>query len=161
LLHHDSSSHVLTIEDLGDLQTLDKWLELPDLMDSTISNVGCRLGHFLADFHMGTTSENRLSLRTLLKNDDVTNVVFSAAVEPILSILKDHNISDALNVYEIVKNEFERTRMGSDYDSVNLGDLWTGTILLSEDGGKIGVIDWEFSTVACSSQDIGQFGLIS
>ena len=160
MLHHDTSRHILIIEDLGDLQTLDNWLQTSDLTSSTVSVVGSRLGSFLADFHLATTPANRSSLREQLKNKNTIDVVYSHAVEPILSILNDYNIPDAQLVYEIVKTDFHHARQGSDYDSVNLGDLWTGSILLDKRGTKVGIIDWEFATVAPPSQDIGQFGIV-
>jgi hypothetical protein len=160
LLHHDPVQYTLIIEDLGNLPALDDWLETTkELSTSGITSVATKLGMFIADFHVSTNSENRSSLAKSFKNDDMIDVVFSAAVQPILAILQDYNIPNAEEIYKIVTTEFRDVQQDVSHHVVNLGDLWTGSILVNEDGTKIGIIDWEFAMLASPSQDMGQFGL--
>jgi 5-methylthioribose kinase len=156
LLFHDDDKYILIIEDLGELQTVDKWLETT-LSTSAITTTASKLGSFLADFHLCTSPHIIPRLQEEFKNDDAMEVVFSAAVEPVLGILQEYQIPDAPSLYEFVAAEFKATRQETQSHILCMGDLWTGSILVGEDG-KIGVIDWEFATMGAPSQDIGQLG---
>jgi hypothetical protein len=158
LLHHDPPLYILIVEDLGELPSVDKWLETTSLCDSIISSVSSDLGLFLANLHSSTTPENHTWLGEQFKNEDATDVVFSAAVEPVLAILRDYNIPDATSIYDFLVTEFHHEHKDRESHVLNMGDLWTGSILVDPRGDKIGVIDWEFATLAAPSQDIGQLG---
>lgn len=160
LLHHDPSQHILVIEDLGFLPSVDRWLQsTPELSDTIISSVSSNLGIFLANLHSSTTSENRTWLEEQFENEDAIDVVFSTAVEPILAILHDYNIAEAQKIYNFLVTEFHKERQDRASHVFSMGDLWTGSILVEPRGDKIGVIDWEFATLAAPNQDIGQLGL--
>lgn len=157
LLYHDPTQHILILEDLENLPTLDKWLaQTPESSMDTITSVATDLGTFLADFHTSTVPDNRESLSEIFSNEDMREVVFAAAVEPILDILNRYKVEDAQTVYDIVVNDFQEGRKDSKRLVLNLGDLWTGSILVEKDGSEVGVIDWEFANLGPASQDIGQ-----
>jgi aminoglycoside phosphotransferase (APT) family kinase protein len=159
LLYHDPSLHVLIIEDLGVLPSVDKWLEISrNMPESVISAISSDLGSFLADIHSSTTPENHAWLQEQFKNADAKAVVFAAAVEPILAILQEYDIPDAQSIYEFLEDEFRREDDELASHVFSMGDLWTGSILVAEQGDKVGIIDWEFATLAQPSQDIGQLG---
>jgi aminoglycoside phosphotransferase (APT) family kinase protein len=159
LLHHDPSYHILIIEDLGELPSVDKWLEKShNVPESTLSSISSDLGSFLADIHSCTTPENHAWLQEQFKNADAKKVVFAAAVEPILAILQDYDIPDAQSIYEFVVDEFGREDEDLASLVFSMGDLWTGSILVADHGDRVGIIDWEFATLAPPSQDIGQLG---
>ena len=157
LLYHDEERYILVIEDLGDLQTVDKWIESTEELSSTkITSTAVSLGLFLADFHLCSTDGRTNSFKEQFKNEDAMDVVFSAAVEPVFGILQNYDISDAHDLYTYVASEFNNARQDSHDHILCMGDLWTGSILVGEN--KIGVIDWEFATMGTPSQDVGQLG---
>ena len=159
LLHHDVAQHILIIEDLGSLSTIDKWLEGNKyLLESQSVAVGEVLGTFLADFHLSTTSQNREYLATQFKNDDVHHVIYAQVIQPVLDILNEYDIPNAKLIYEIIQREFRDVQQFPQ-KVLNLGDLWPGSILVAQSATTVGVIDWEFAGLAHPSQDIGQFGL--
>jgi hypothetical protein len=159
LLHHDVAQHILIIEDLGSLSTVDKWLEGDtDLLESQTAVVGEHLGTFLADFHLSTTTQNREYLATQSKNDDIHNVIYAQVVQAVLDILNEYDIPNAKHTYEIIEREFRDVQQFPQ-KVLNLGDLWPGSILIGQISTTVGVIDWEFAGLSHPSQDIGQFGL--
>ena len=160
LLHHDVGKHILIIDDLGSLETIDKWLESkPEISKATLAVVGTNLGNFLADLHLSTTQQNRAYLATQFKNDDMQRVIYTQVVQSVIEILNVYKVPDANQVYEVIDKEFQTVQQFHE-KVFNLGDLWPGSILVSQNGTEIGVIDWEFAGLAHPSQDIGQFGYI-
>ena len=159
LLHHDVAQHILIIEDLGSLSTVDQWLEMDKhLLESQSAAVGEVLGTFLADFHLSTTTQNREYLATQFKNNDIHNVIYSQVIQPVLDIINEYDIPNAKHIYEIIEREFRHVQQFPQ-KVLNLGDLWPGSILVGQSATTVGVIDWEFAGLAHPSQDIGQFGL--
>ena len=158
MLHYDGVQHILIIEDLGNVSTIDKWLEMStELSDSTIAEVGTDLGVFLADFHQSTTYLHREFLAAQFQNDNIQKVIYSQVVQPVLDILDECNIVNAKRIYEIIEKEFHDVQQFPE-KVLNLGDLWPGSIVVAQNGTKVGVIDWEFAGLAHPCQDIGQFG---
>ena len=146
------------IEDLGDMQTVDKWLDTgEDLSITTITTTASRVGFFLADFHLGTSPQRVEWLRVAFKNDNAKEVVFWGAIAPILRILREYHIPDAEILYDFLVDEFRASNQASEEQIFCMGDLWTGSLLVGENC-EIGVIDWEFATMGAPSQDIGQLG---
>jgi hypothetical protein len=156
LLHHDVAQHILIIEDLGSLYTVDKWLERDK--DLLVSAEGKVLGTFLADFHLSTTSQNREHLATQFKNNDIHDVIYAQVIQPVFDILNEYDIPNTKRIYEIIEGEFRDVEQFPQ-KLLNLGDLWPGSILVAQSANTVGVIDWEFAGLAHPSQDIGQFGL--
>lgn len=145
---------------MGSLDTIDKWLERAEgISDTIIDAVGADLGTFLADLHLSTTSRNREYLAAQFKNDDAQDVVYTQVVQPVLGILDEYMVPNANQVYEIIEKEFRVVPQLHEM-IFNLGDLWSGSIMVSQTGSLVGVIDWEFAGLARPSQDIGQFGFL-
>ena len=100
-----------------------------------------------------------MAQRDEFRNENALEVVFSAAVEPVLGILKEYQIPDAQLLYDFGASDFKESKLEEQGQIFCMGDLWTGSILVGHDG-KVGVIDWEFATVGSTSQDMGQLGLL-
>ena len=157
-LLHDCERNVLVIEDLGDMCTVDRWLEeSTEQSESMIVDFATKLGAFLAEFHLSTNTQNREYLRTQFRNDDIHGVIYAQVIRPVLGILQDYHISNFNEVYGIIEKGFHDTHKHP-YEILSLGDLWPGSILISQSRNEIGVVDWEFAGLAHPSQDIGQFG---
>ena len=166
LLHEDHSRHVLIIEDLGDdLILVDEWLvpskanrhcPSPDLCQS----VGERLGSFLACIHRLDVSK---SVLRSFDNPDVLEFVGREVVgkagehlKQYLSLQKDE--ADAM--IATIKDDYEFINQQS-RGMFSIGDLWTGSILVSQDGKRIALIDFEFAGEGKALHDMAQLGMIA
>ena len=159
LLKHDDANHVLIIQDLGNHPTADVWLRTPDLPREVLTNTGSVLGSFLADFHLSTPEDIQFLSRQF-ENEDMSNVVFATAVEPIKAILEKFHFPDSTKIYEAVVQEYNKFQKRESNKIFSMGDLWPASILVNQSPDKVelGLIDWEFACVSPPSQDIGQFG---
>ena len=82
-----------------------------------------------------------------LRNLDMKNVVYEAAVAPIEGYLRQLDIPDASELYRRIELDFLR-ESSSEEQAFVVGDLWPGGVLLGNSDGPdkvIGVIDFEFS----------------
>lgn len=79
----------------------------------------------------------------------------------VAKFIKSHNkVTGDSSLRSAVQKEFE----SSDYRTnrvFSLGDLWTGSILVSKNGQRIRLIDFEFAGEGKPLQDLAQFGSIT
>ncbi|KLJ08887.1 hypothetical protein EMPG_15679 [Blastomyces silverae] len=166
LIHHDKDSHLLIIEDLGNLTPLLDYLSPSPpganqcQVQAILSNenlwrsIGRRLGHFFADLHLESTLETVTTYFGAndlpgFKNQNMIDLVPDVAVLPIKRHLEKYNTPDFMNLSEIVEQDYERG-ISDEERSFIIRDLWPGGILIDSSDPlalmpKLGVIDWEFS----------------
>ena len=148
LLYEDHSRHVLVIKDLGDnLVLLDEWLVLSSQSrrppsPSLCQSVGERLGHFLTCIHGLQVSDNVLKS---FENLDVEVIIGNEVVAKIGEYLGQYlNKGDAQTLSAAINDDF-KSSAGRPRGVFSIGDLWTGSILVSEQGQRIRLIDFEFA----------------
>ena len=174
------------LEDLGEwMKPLDSWMypafvsspEHPPSMEACIS-VGTRLGNIIASIHcdralvLGSQALTD-SGRPWFENPDTKGVVREQVVDKILPILQpriDPGADMTERVTKIIYQDFERGFLETLHPSssfarlmFSMGDLWTGSIIAGASPGsdattevEVGLIDWEFASLARIGQDIAQ-----
>jgi hypothetical protein len=161
LLHEDHTAHILILEDLGDnLLDIDKWLaHKPHPSKETCKKVGERLGFLLASVHGVSFSPQEFY------NPDVANMLAKEIIGTMGDMLKKFDVpeDERTVVCETIKIEFEEGQMnnGKGNGVFSVGDLWTGSILASEDGERLCLIDWEFAGEWKPLKDMAQLGTFS
>jgi Phosphotransferase enzyme family len=162
LLLYDPDSHIIVMEDLGNLDTLTEQLrhmmadDGPDETAMAHSDIGRRLGGFLADLHSSSTLEKMGPKRTAyFDNPGLKDVIHHNVIAQLQGRLLHFGIDDALELYRRVEKDHLRPDDSWERSFV-LGDLWTGSILL--EWPKICVIDWEFAGVGRgANEDMATF----
>ncbi|KAK2879540.1 hypothetical protein FQN49_000780 [Arthroderma sp. PD_2] len=182
LIYHDEESHILILEDLGTLPPLSdhlstSWLSSqsptwPSLTGNLLLednhlclSIGEKLGQFFADLHSQETLDLIESCGNdpkliRFENESSKEVVREAAVLTIRRYLRQFNCVESNELSRIVEEDFEREEGLNGERCFNVGDLWTGGILIEAlpskpsqgsitsavaKGPKLGVIDFEFS----------------
>jgi Phosphotransferase enzyme family len=169
LLLHDAASHVLIIEDMGNVKPLEQWMLdwSPTLAPSRdevelvmmAKSIGKRTGQFFANLHSQTTLDLVLHSSSIsnLTNSFAFDVVVDNCIKPIgdklLQYLPNpnappsHEADYAENLFKRVLDNFVTPTPPAEQSFV-LGDFYPGSILLPNDANSdspIAVIDWEFS----------------
>jgi 5-methylthioribose kinase len=155
LLDFDTHSHVLVIEDLGDnLVTLDKWLTSRPAEDA-VKVAATELGIFLA--HLHTATELATDQRSF-ESSESRQMISCQIVENIHGHLRDWGVRDAERLSEVVREAYVSSSIPNDQLGFQVGDLWPGSVLVSSDGQKVAVIDWEFAGPGRPLGDMAQLG---
>ena len=163
---------MLALEDLGSLITLWDLFEPTSLQDAAIdeqlllegcAEIGERVGTFFAKLHALETSQavreaaSKADLDLLTKSS-AKEVVYEAAVQPVLERLQEQGGIDEATARELfsrVEADFEREPYPVEA-SIVMGDFHPGCILVprardwAQRGGSavdVGLIDWEFATI--------------
>ncbi|KAJ1311001.1 hypothetical protein OPQ81_009508 [Rhizoctonia solani] len=166
LIHHDPEMNVLVMSDLGETQTLDKWL-VSSLDTEVAAKVGSNFGEFLV--RLGSVSENikqgdnPLNLYEHFDNPSIHELVFDVAIAPLEShLLKcGYDPTAAASVGKLCASLHERQKARREKckDSVfGIGDSWPRSFLI---GGtapklKLSVVDWEFAGMIGPLMDLSQ-----
>ena len=155
--------------------------EHPPSMEACIS-VGTRLGNIIASIHCDRTLvlESQALTdggRPWLENPDTKGLVREQVVDKILPILQpriDPGADRTEKIAKIIYQDFEcgfletlHPSSSPSFDVARLmfsmGDLWTGSIIAGASPGsdpttevEVGLIDWEFASLARIGQDIAQ-----
>ena len=165
MLLHDTEHHVLIITDLGaGLLVLDQWL-VPALSDSetrtppdtdACRDVGMRVGQFLASVHGLDISS--FDARQFA-NADKGRLVREEVVGKMGGIFErfGYTGTPVENWCATIEDEFEAGCNNAGTGVFSVGDLWTGSVLVSVDGSTVGLVDWEFAGEARPLQDMAQF----
>ncbi|KAF5343327.1 hypothetical protein D9758_014194 [Tetrapyrgos nigripes] len=185
LLHHDQDNNILIIEDLGTgLLLLDEWLATPAVADTAsrrrqtppsdseavVRNVGERLGKLLASLHGMKLSDEPEALQEFV-NPTVSGFIAEEVVGKMSGYLEKYTNLEANRkdrICSLIQTDFEEGNSGfsggGNGDArerpgvFSVGDLWTGSILVSENAERIGLIDFEFAGKARPLQDMAQLG---
>ena len=152
----------------------------------TCGSVGTRLGNILASIHCDPTLllKSRTLAddgRLLFENPDTKNFMRTEIVRKVFPLLRpwiDPGTGRAEKIAKIISQDFEHSFLETLHPSsspsfnfpqsmFSIGDLWTGSIIAgaspatsSSDamtGVKVGLVDWEFASLARIGQDIAQF----
>ncbi|CAE6522207.1 unnamed protein product [Rhizoctonia solani] len=166
LVHHNPNVNVLVMSDLGNAQTLDKWL-ISDSDTEAAAGVGKHFGEFLA--RLGSVAEyikqgdNHLNLFEYFDNPSAQELIFSVAIGTIESHLLKcrYDPADAAFVGKlcISSHERQRARLKRCESGVfGIGDSWPRSFLV---GGKahelkLSVVDWEFARMISPLIDLSQ-----
>lgn len=158
VLHFDDKSHVLVLEDVGDVPSLKSWLSDTVPVDLCRS-IGTSLGQFLAEVQ--DIAIQKPALRGLFKDNKMAKqlsaMVYFGNLPAAAARFGFHDsfITDAAA-------EGQREILEAD-EVLSLGDFWPGNILVSTDsrpGGKdmtkIYVVNLEFCQAGTKWFDIGQ-----
>ena len=154
VLHHDDQRHMLVITDLGDnLSTIDKWLENNPDRDQLL-DVAQRLGGFLATLHGLKFTEETFQT---LDNPDIVEAIERDVVVRVAEIMDTFHIEkdESRTLGEMVKTEYRKT---PERWVFSVGDLWIGSILVSQLGETVAIVDWENAGRGKPLQDMAQFG---
>jgi hypothetical protein len=179
VLLFDDTNHVLIITDLGnDLLTLDQWL-LPPLLNPSsepnsseikttpepelCNNVGARLGALLAAVHGMNVSRAVLEQ---FKNEEAKRLIRCQVIDNVSRLLQKPGLDEIAEKGErqkccaAIEADFEEEcKSGGRLDGVfSVGDLWTGSVLVSPNGETVGLVDLEFAGEGSALQDIAELG---
>ncbi|KAL0938035.1 uncharacterized protein CTRU02_207766 [Colletotrichum truncatum] len=160
LIHHDPELHILILEDLGPLITLwETFLSQPSPLTVSLNlqPLGRRVGRFFAHLHRPSLPSSVRSAwgdRAVgLENSFTDDLVFEAAVQPVLERLKQQDIPNAEQLYERIVEDYRRPKY-TYTPRMAMGDFHTGSILTNAladpsaaDEHLAAVIDWEFASI--------------
>ncbi|KAJ6606291.1 kinase-like domain-containing protein [Mycena vulgaris] len=152
LIHHDDSANVLWITDLGDNQTLSKYLSTsPPPADATIRQIAATLGNFVAQFWKITANPTPETTAAFLRPDDQGDPVYFL-VSTALEVMSQRGVPDA----DILSARIGATMQAKDKLEPCLGmvDFWPGSILIGPDGSH-GLVDWEYFGSSSPGAEIG------
>ncbi|KAG8736503.1 hypothetical protein FRC11_002606, partial [Ceratobasidium sp. 423] len=165
LIHHNPNVNVLVMSDLGDAQTLDKWLiSGPDV--EVAAEIGKSFGEFLA--RLGSVAEyikqedNPLNLFEHFDNPSIHELIFSVAVGTVEShLLKcGYDPADAAFVGRlcISLHERQQARLKRCEGVFGIGDSWPKSFLIDGKAPKLklSVVDWEFAGMTGPLIDLSQ-----
>ncbi|KZT43968.1 hypothetical protein SISSUDRAFT_318903 [Sistotremastrum suecicum HHB10207 ss-3] len=148
---YDEKEHILVIEDLGKVETIEDWLQKSPTLAQCVE-VGTRLGRFLVNLHMSPlTDPERFEF------PDKNELIKAGIVDTIPDYLNKMDIPDADLVHGIIAKSFAERTSAPARTVFSVGDLWPPSVLLNESGSKIGIIDWEFAGLGAPLQDMAQF----
>ena len=143
-IHIDSEKHILIMEDIGNVPTLDVAVQIDN-------KLGAQLGLYLANLH-SKSNRNEIGKQEL-NNISIQQTRLDVQYSQIASLLADVGIVDA---EELGKKAQE---LGEKYLNPGrcliMGDLWPRSILVQNSPPLLYLIDWEFAHYGRPSQDIG------
>jgi 5-methylthioribose kinase len=145
--------HVLVMEDLGDLPTLDRWLRKqdPDAVQDSAPILGDRLGAFIGELHAATHAEEAFAER--FDNRSMQETRHAVQYQGVADMLERGGVSDAEELgarAEALGNELlEPGRC------LTMGDLWPPSILVN--GHELRLIDWELAHYGRPLQDVAHW----
>ncbi|KAG8691673.1 hypothetical protein FRC11_013284 [Ceratobasidium sp. 423] len=166
LVYHNPNVNILVMSDLGDSQTLDKWLiSGPDI--ELASGAGKSFGEFLA--RLGSVAEcvkqegDPLDLFEHFDNPSIHEPIFNMVVAPVESYLLKCGYDAAgaafVGKLGISMHERQQARLKRCEGGVfGIGDSWPRSFLI---GGKaprlkLSVVDWEFAGMTGPLIDLSQ-----
>ncbi len=145
--------HVLVMEDLGDLPTLDRWLreQDPNAVQDAAPILGDRLGAFIGELHAATHAEEAFAER--FDNRPMQETRHAVQYQGVADMLDTGDVSDAAALGTRAE------RLGEELlepgRCLTMGDLWPPSVLV--EGGELRLIDWELAHYGRPLQDVAHF----
>ncbi|KAJ7118880.1 kinase-like domain-containing protein [Mycena epipterygia] len=152
LIHHDTTANVLWMTDLGESQTLSKFLATsPPPADATVREIAATLGTFIARFWRITAHPAPEAAAAFARPDDGGDPVYFLA-STALRVMSQCSVPDA----EILSARVGTAMQAKDKLEPCLGmvDFWPGSILIGPDGSR-GLVDWEYFGLSTPGAEIG------
>jgi 5-methylthioribose kinase len=145
--------HVLVMEDLGDLPTLDRWLRdrNPDEVQETAPVLGRRLGAFIGDLHTSTCGEEAYAER--FTNRPMQETRYAVQYQGVADMLEAGGVSDAEELG--AKAKALGAALLEPGRCLTMGDLWPPSVLI--EGDALRLIDWELAHYGRPLQDVAHF----
>ncbi|KAF9465831.1 kinase-like domain-containing protein [Collybia nuda] len=151
LVYHDVEENILWISDLGETNTLSKYLTFtptpsaPDIKDTAIA-----LGSFLGKLFVATRDPAPDAI-ALLSRPNVNEIVELVGGMTKKSLLRSH-FSEAESLAARVE---EALRDGGKQEQcIGMVDLWPESILI-DSSRQCGLIDWEYFGLSNAASEIG------
>ena len=116
-----------------------------------------RLGTFLATVHALSLSRSTLDG---FVNKEAREVIKREVVEKIMETLTRFDVAseESEGLCAMMREEVEQADLEEVVSVFSVGHCWTGSILVSPDGERVGTVDWEFAGEGRALQDMAQFG---
>ncbi|KAJ7491142.1 kinase-like domain-containing protein [Mycena latifolia] len=152
LIYHDTTANVVLITDLGESQTLSKFLSSSPLpADVTVCEITATLGACIAQFWKVTAHPSLETTTAFLRPDDPgepANFLTSTA----LRVMSQRDVPDAT----ILSARIGTMLQAKDKLEPCLGmvDFWPGSILIGPNG-SCGLVDWEYFGLSTPGAEIG------
>ncbi|KAG8834106.1 Carboxy-terminal domain (CTD) phosphatase [Serendipita sp. 400] len=165
LLSYDTTNHVGCYVDLGPLPSLKQYLIDHPGSDAVelAAKIGDLLGQFLAGLHLWgyQVSHTDPSILDIYRQSESAKKICAwRTIEFVEGSAKEYNIDGN---WEKITETLKREVLDSN-DTFNMGDFWTGNILMELDGPAnprslkaLYILDWELVKTGPASTDIAQF----
>lgn len=153
LPHVDSDTHVLVIEDVGDVPTLGRWLReaTEEMLSERAQTIGRTLGRFIGRLHQRTLDDDAYAER--FNNRPVQETRYAVQYQAVADLLERGGVSDAEALG--ARAEALGERLLEPGRCLTMGDLWPPSVLVIPDGLRL--IDWELSHYGQPAQDVAHF----
>jgi 5-methylthioribose kinase len=145
--------HVLVMEDLGDLPTLNRWLRghgAEEIRDAAPA-LGDRLGSFLGDLH-AVTCDDETYARAFV-NRPMQETRQAVQYQGVAGMLETGGVADADELG--ARAEALGAALLEPGRCLTMGDLWPPSVLV--EGTRLRLIDWELAHYGHPLQDVAHF----
>lgn len=145
--------HVLVMEDLGDLPTLNRWLREgdPGPVRKTAPTLGERLGTFLGTLHAATCDDEAYAAAFV--NRPMQETRQAVQYQGVAGMLEKGGVADADDLG--ARAEALGAALLEPGRCLTMGDLWPPSVLV--DGGNLRLIDWELAHYGRPLQDVAHW----
>lgn len=146
----NADAHVLVMEDLGDLPTLNRWLRDrdPATVRNTAPTLGRRLGTFLGELHAATCDEETYAAAFV--NRPMQETRQAVQYHGVTGMLEKGGVEDAEDLG--ARAEALGATLLEPGRCLTMGDLWPPSVLV--DGTHLRLIDWELAHYGRPLQDV-------
>jgi len=146
----NEEAHVLVMEDLGDLPTLDRWLRTaePDTLSSAAPALGDRLGCFLGTLHAATCDDEACA--SAFVNRPMQETRQAVQYQGVADMLETGGVADADDLG--ARAEALGAALLEPGRCLTMGDLWPPSVLV--DGDQLRLVDWELAHYGRPLQDV-------
>ncbi|WP_258096619.1 phosphotransferase [Salinibacter sp. 10B] len=150
LLAATQDPHVILMEDLGDLPTLDRWLRGSDAcsVEATAPILGQHLGTFIGRLH--ATTHNCPEYAETFDNRPMQETRLAVQYRGVAEMLKMGGVDDAEALG--ARAEALGDALLETGECLTMGDLWPSSVLVQEKGLRL--IDWELAHYGRPLQDV-------
>lgn len=148
LLHFDSKKHLIIMEDVGQLPSIDLWFR-----KSGNPKIGKALGRFIGSLHKTTVGHPQLNQQ--FRNIDIQQTRQKVQYNPAADYLKKTGADTVDSSLVSKKTKALGQQLLEPGRCLVMGDLWPSSLLV--DAGKLRLIDWEFAHFGRPLQDVGHF----
>ncbi|KAJ7272948.1 kinase-like domain-containing protein, partial [Mycena rebaudengoi] len=154
LIHHDTTSNVLWISDLGETKTLSQFLcSQPAPAPTAVCDIASTLGTFIARFWAATANPTPETLAPFarLAEDQGDPAIFLASTAR--RVMDQYNVPDAEVLAARVAAGMQPHNKRE--PCLSMVDFWPGSILVNADGAGYGLVDWEYFGLSTPGSEIG------
>ena len=146
-------AHVLVMEDLGDLPTLNRWLRMHDSewVQDVAPTLGNRLGTFLGTLHAATCDDETYAAAFVNRSMQETRQ--AVQYQGVAGMLEAGGVTDADELG--ARAEALGAALLEPGRCLTMGDLWPPSVLV--DDQRLRLIDWELAHYGRPLQDVGHF----